>query len=402
MKYALLFVCVCACGSSPAVVTDGGTDDGAIVDAASGSDSSASDGGLVDGADASGSPQTGASQASCSGTCSPGTVPTNTVNVVCGANGSSGCSGAIVAPSLMVDNGTGTIENRSYGFYIPSGLKHDGSADGMPAAVFDYSRTGCGTGAANGEYMSSQIGPVADANRFIVIELECLSGTTNPLHPETDCGTTCSAAKSPSDNPYIRAAVLDATTRFSIDPARRYLVGGSSAANMARDAICSTSTTPHNSSLFRGIMTMGGGAQALTASKSGVCPSGDKSSFWLMLMGKASPADPYLTMTVGNHSVLGFDDTRGWWASYLGSCQAPNHTTTNGTSDVYDYSGCTNTANASSPFFEAVAVTNGGHMWCGLDAVTAGAPYCTSATNNTNGFSTAQYMWKYFASTTVQ
>ena len=38
-------------------------------------------------------------------------------------------------------------------------------------------------------------------------------------------------------------------------------------------------------------------------------------------------------------------------------------------------------------------------MWCQLDAVTAGAPYCPTATNNTAGFSTAQYMWSYFAST---
>jgi hypothetical protein len=41
-------------------------------------------------------------------------------------------------------------------------------------------------------------------------------------------------------------------------------------------------------------------------------------------------------------------------------------------------------------------------MWCGLDAVTAGAPYCTNASNNTGGFSTADYMWRFFANTTIQ
>ena len=124
---------------------------------------------------------------------------------------------------------------------------------------------------------------------------------------------------------------------------------------------------------------------------------------YFLLMGKASGADPYLTTPVSNHTVLGFDDTRAWWAGYLGGCQAPAHTAT-GTgvaSDVYDYSGCTNTVGAASPMFEAIAVTNGGHMWCNLDAVTAGAPYCTNATNNTGGFSTANVMWTYFANTTI-
>ena len=149
---------------------------------------------------------------------------------------------------------------------------------------------------------------------------------------------------------------------------------------------------------------MGGGAQALAASSSGVCPSGDKRTFWLMLMGKASSADPYTTMSVGNHSVLGFDDTRAWWTSYLGNCASAVHTTigTGISNDVYDYGGCSNTAGASTPFFESIAVTNGGHMWCGLDSVTAGAPYCPNPSNNTGGFSTAEVMWSYFAATTIQ
>ena len=342
---------------------------------------------------------TGASEAICNPSpCSAGATPTATVN--------------------MVNLGTisdGTVgQTRTYGYYVPQNLVHDGSAQGRPAAVFDLSRTACGVNAANGEYLNSQMGPVADNNHFIIIELECTSGTNNWIHPETDCGGaagvngagTCDSATVPSDEPYIKAAVADATTRFNLDPTRRYLIGGSSAANMARDAICSTSQTPHNSTLFRGIMTMGGGANALLNTASGVCPSSDKTTFWLELMGKTSAADPYNTMNIPtsctsacDHTILGFDDTRAWWASYLGNCNAPVHSTTGSgvASDVYDYT-C-NDGHATSPFFEAVAVTNGGHMWCALDS--SPAANCGVGLNNTGGWSTAAYTWNFFANTTT-
>jgi poly(3-hydroxybutyrate) depolymerase len=340
---------------------------------------------------------TGASNAVCNPSpCLAGTVPTGTANLV----------------NLGTINNGSADQTRTYGYYIPQNLLHDGSSQGKPAAVFDLSRTSCGTGAANGEYLNSQMGPIADANHFIIIELECTSGTSNWMHPETDCGGaggvdgagTCDASTAPSDEPYIKAAVADATTRFNLDPTRRYLIGGSSAANMSRDAICSNSQSPHNSTLFRGIMTMGGGANAKLNTDSGVCPSGDKATFWLELSGKATQADPYNTMNIPNacttacdHTILGFDATRTWWASYLGNCSAAMHSTTGSgvLSDVYDYT-C-NDANSTSPFFEAVAVTNGGHMWCGLDSNPAAN--CGVSPNNTGGWSTAAYTWNFFAHT---
>ncbi len=341
----------------------------------------------------------GASQAVCSPSpCSPGTVPDSTTNVV----------------NLGTINNGSADQTRTYGYYIPNNLVHDGSASGKPAAVFDLSRTGCGTGGANGEYLNSQMGPVADANRFIIIELECASGTINWMHPETDCGGAngvngggiCDASTAPSDEPYIKAAVADATTRFHLDSLRRYLVGGSSGANMTRDAICSKSTTPHNSTLFRGIMTMGGGANALLNTKSGVCPSGDKTTFWLEIMGTANQSDPYNTLNIPqgctnncDHTILGFDDTRNWWSNYLGNCSSPVHSTTGSgvLSDIYNYS-C-NDGNSMSPFFEAASVTNGGHMWCRLDSKPAAncQPMYGVTSNNTGGWSTAAFTWNFFA-----
>ncbi|HZL07875.1 MAG TPA: hypothetical protein VFC50_01635 [Candidatus Dormibacteraeota bacterium] len=345
---------------------------------------------------------TGASDATCNPSpCSAGAAPTATVNMV----------------DLGPINDGSTSPDRTYGYYIPQHLVHDGSAQGRPAAVFDLSRTACGTGAANGEYLNSQMGPVADNNNFVIIELECASGNNSWIHPETDCGGaagvtgagTCDSATAPSDEPYIKAAVADATTRFNLDPTRRYLIGGSSAANMARDAICSQSQTPNNSTLFRGIMTMGGGANALLNTTSGVCPSGDKTTFWLELMGQNSGADPYTTIKIPSactstcdHTILGFADTRDWWARYLGNCGAPVHSSIDTISpgvstEVYDYT-C-NDGHATSPFFEAVAVVNGGHMWCGLDS--SPAPNCGIGPNNTNGWKTATYTWNFFAGTTT-
>src|SRR5450432_3928370 len=109
----LVLACSGSHGSAP---DDGAADDAIIVDGVPGNPAG-----------------TGASQASCGGgTCSPGTFPTATANIVCGANGTNGCTNAIATPTLLVDPGSGTAENRSYGYYIPSGLKHDGSPDGMP------------------------------------------------------------------------------------------------------------------------------------------------------------------------------------------------------------------------------------------------------------------------------
>jgi len=151
---------------------------------------------------------------------------------------------------------------------------------------------------------------------------------------------------------------------------------------------------------------MGGGANALLNTTSGVCPSGDKTTFWLELMGQLATADPYNTMnipsactTTCDHTILGFDDTRAWWASYLGNCGAPVHSTTGSgvASNVYDYT-C-NDGNSVSPFFEAVSVTNGGHMWCGLDSTPAAN--CGVGPNNTGGWSTATYTWNFFAKTTT-
>ena len=343
----------------------------------------------------------GASQAICSpGACSSGTAPDGTSNTEITLNN--------------INNGS-VNQTRTYGYYVPTNLLHDGTSQGKPAAVFDLGRQGCNGNGEKNEFLDSNIQSVADSNNFIVIELVCTStGSNSWLHPETDCGGaagvigagTCDSTTVPSDNPYIKAAVADAVSRFHLDSSRLYLVGGSSGANMARDAICSTSQSPHNSTLFRGIMTMGGGANALYGTTSGVCPSGDKSTFWLELMGKTSVADPYNTMNIPSsctstcdHTILGFDSTRNWWASYLGGCQSPAHTMTGSgvLSDVYDYNGCTNTANAASPFFEAVAVTNGGHMWCGLDS--SPASNCGVGSHNTGGWSTASYMWNFFSNT---
>ena len=143
----------------------------------------------------------------------------------------------------------------------------------------------------------------AIADRFVVIVLMPPSIANRPngswLHPQTDCGGaggvvgggSCSSPN-PSDEGYIKAAVADATSRFALDASRRWILGGSAGANMARDALCDSSA------LFRGGMTMGGGANAKYGTTTGACPAGNKHVFYLEISGKNTQQDPYRTINL--------------------------------------------------------------------------------------------------------
>jgi poly(3-hydroxybutyrate) depolymerase len=310
-----------------------------------------------------------------------------------------------------ISNGSGSSA-RTFSYYIPKNLLHDGSAQGKPAAVFLMDPHSCSTPDASSYLSQSQLAPVADANRFVIIGLKCDPAYTGWNHPQVDCsGSTCGTSTAPSDELYIKTAVAKATAQFNIDPQRRYIIGGSSSGNMVDDILCDKSQTPHNSTLFRGAMQMGGGFNAkLNTANGAVCPGGDKNVFRLLIMGNSAgnTSDPYTTINIPatspTHTILGFDDSRAWWSNYLG-CSAPVHTTTGSVvlSDVYSYSGCSNTVSAASPFFEAVGVKNGGHMFCQLDTSPA-QPVCANlspsrTSNNTGGWNTAQFTWNFFANT---
>jgi poly(3-hydroxybutyrate) depolymerase len=298
-----------------------------------------------------------------------------------------------------VSDGT-TTETRHYGYYVPAGLVLDDPAH-PASAVFFLSGGGGSHESAQliDELADTKLAAGADANRFVVIVLmppsvaERSAGSW--LHPQTDCGGaggvvgagSCDSSSAPSDEGYIAASVKDAISRFNLDRGRLWIVGGSSGANMARDALCDSSQ------LFRGGMTLGGGANALYGKASGVCPAGNKRVFYLEVSGKNTQQDPYKTINLpsGDHTILGLDDTRAWWSSYMG-CDPAVHTTA-GISDVYDYS-CPNQPLSSQ--FEAVAVTGGGHTWCFLD--TDPDPHCNRAPNATGGWSTAAWAFGWFTS----
>jgi poly(3-hydroxybutyrate) depolymerase len=260
-------------------------------------------------------------------------------------------------------------------------------------------------GASNATLARSGLMQVADANRFVIVMLvppPAGGSHTGWYHPQTDCGGAagvvgggnCGASStSPSDVPYVMAAVNSIKNVYpNLDTSRFYDVGGSSGANMARELICDS----RSASTFRGVATLGGGANAKYGTTgSGSCPAGVKDRFYLEIVGKNSQQDPYSTFNVGtDHSILGYNNTRAWWSSYLGGCSAPVHMMTGSgvLSDVNDYS-CTNVPQSSQ--FEAVAVTNGGHTWCALDTTPQTA--CGVASNNTGGWATAPWVWNWFA-----
>ncbi len=326
--------------------------------------------------------------------CTPGTLP-------------SWPSTAVVNLGPVSDGAN--TDTRYYAYYVPRNLVTTDPSH-PPAAVFFTAGGGADTAQSvlttNAALQRSGLQPLADANSFVVILLlPPVTGASHTgwNHPETDCGGaggvagggTSNLGTSPSDAPYIAAAVSAATVQFNIDPERRYVVGGSSGADAARETICDARTA----SLFRGAATLGGGANArYKTTGPGSCPSGVKTKFYLEVMGKATQQDPYNTIDLasGDHTILGFDDTRNWWSSYMG-CSAPVHSTIGSgvLSDVYDYT-C---PHASSPQFEAVAMTNGGHTWCNLDTTPASA--CGVGSNNTGGWKTATWVWRFFANTTT-
>ena len=371
---------------------DGGSDtmDAAIVSDAGGSDAGAdTDAGTI--VVAAG---TGASLGVCRPSpCVSSTVPSwPSTNVVDMGN---------------VDNGL-AAERRYYAYYVPRNLVTDDPAH-PPAAIF-FVAGGGGASASStivpGDFDKSKLQAVADAHRLVVIVLmppPASAGRTGWLHPQIDCSgggppaSACGRSTSPSDEPYVKAAVLAATARFGIDPARRYAVGGSSGGAMTRDIECDASQTPSNSTLFRGFMWLGNGANAPMGGTAGVCPSGNVQAFTLIVMGKDSGQGPYLTRHLSDHDILGFDDSRAWFAGWLSGCAAAVHTTTPGSGapvhDVYDYT-C---AHGATPQLEAVAVTRGGHTWCNLDDIQG--TRCTTPDPDTNTWSTAEWMWRFFAGT---
>jgi poly(3-hydroxybutyrate) depolymerase len=307
-----------------------------------------------------------------------------------------------------VSDGSRTM-TRHYGYYVPANLVTNDPSH-PASAIFFLSGGG---GSHEGSQLIDELADTkmiaqANADRFVVIVLMPPSIADRPngswQHPQTDCGGaggvvgggSCSSSPIPSDEGYIKAAVADATSRFGLDASRRWILGGSAGANMARDALCDSS------SLFRGGMTMGGGANARYGTATGACPAGNKHVFYLELSGKNTQQDPYRTISIPSnctsacdHTILGLDATRTWWSSYLGGCAAPVHTTTGSgvLSDVYDYS-CSNVPTSSQ--FRAVAVTGGGHTWCNLD--TAPDPHCNVASNPSGGWSTAAYTFAWFTS----
>ncbi len=357
------------------------------------------------GADQSSAETTGASLAICSPSpCTTGVTP-------------SGSSGGTNFVSLGNISDGVRSQARSLAYSIPVNLKHDGSADGSPAALFYTGGGGgtCGGAAIGNEFNDSKAAAAAVAYRMVIVMLQpedCnVSGhRTGWAHPQIDCtGSVCGSTSVPTDEPYIAAAYNWACSGAGVailhlDCDRLYMSGASSGGAIPREVQCDN--VYGNATRFRGVAWISNSPNA-TGAGAIACPSGNKTTFTMHVIGMSSGSDATSTNLgplVDGHLILSFDNTRAAWAGYLGTCGTAVSTaigTPSAANTQYDYT-CTG---ASTPMFRAVKIINGGHSYCNLDNV-QGTP-CTgnvppTPTNptgtNRNGWSTMLQEFEFFAS----
>ncbi len=339
-----------------------------------------------------GTSTSGASQAICTSPCTAGVTP-------------SGSSGGTNFVSLGNISDGVRLQGRSLAYSIPVNLKHDGSADGSPAAIFSLVGGGadCGGAKLASDFTDSKIAAAAATYRMVVVMLQpedCNGNGGSPrrgwVGSSIQCGgipSVCPDASytgAPTDMPYLKAAVDWACSGAGVailhlDCTRLYLTGGSSGGGFVRAAQCDNVTSPSNGTLFRGFAWVSNEPNAVKpGGTSGICPNSNKSGFTFLVIGKISGSDATTTdLSLSDHLILSFDHTRTWWSGYNTACGAAVQSTAGTGNDVYDYT-CTG---ASTPLFHAVFVGGGGHSYCELDD-TRGSP-CTSTTDHaTNGWST--------------
>ncbi len=294
-------------------------------------------------------------------------------------------------------------------------LKHDGSADGSPAAIFSLVGGGgdCGGAKLGTDFTDSKIAAAAVTYKMVVVMLQpedCnVSGHRNGWEGSSiQCGGSPSVCPetaytgSPTDMPYIKAAVAWACSGAGVailhlDCTRLYLTGGSSGGGFARAVQCDNVTSPSNSTLFRGFAWVSNEPNAVKpGGTSGICPNSNKSAFTFLVVGKSSGSDATtVDLSLSDHLILSFDHTRTWWSGYLNGCAAAVHTTVgtpSASNDVYDYT-CTG---ATTPLFHAAFITGGGHSYCNLDD-TRGTPCALTSDPSTNGWSTLDEVLSYFS-----
>ncbi len=354
------------------------------------------------GADQSTAETTGASLAICSPSpCTTGVTP-------------SGSSGGTNNVSLGNISDGVRLQARSLAYSIPVNLKHDGSADGSPAAIFSLVGGGgdCGGAKLATDFTDSKIAAAAVTYKMVVVMLQpedCNGNGGSPRrgwgHADIDCGGIPSAcpptggSSVPQDSNYVKAAVDWACTGAGVailhlDCTRLYLTGGSSGGAGVRAIQCDTVQSTSLGSSFRGYAWVSNEPNAVKpGGTSGICPNNNKSSFTFLVVGKSSGSDATTTdLSLSDHLILSFDHTRTWWSGYNTGCATAVHTVV-GTNDIYDYT-CTG---ASTPLFHAAFITGGGHSYCELDD-TRGSP-CTGTTDHaTNGWSTLMEVLSFFAS----
>jgi poly(3-hydroxybutyrate) depolymerase len=346
--------------------------------------------------------QTGASKATCSTSpCHSGAIPNG--------SGQNGCTAGTYATNIValgkISNGS-VSECRLYGYYKPANLS------GLAATVLVAPGANglCGGNDVGHVFKDSRWQSVADANRLVLILLakpgspSCRSGwyAPNIQIPQPGAGT-------PSDEPYVRAVLNDATSRLPVDSQRIYLTGASSGGNLVYDVACD----PTNGTRFRGFTAVSAFMQAKLNGSSFVpgtercgAPGGGSTtnnSFFIQnVHGTNDGSVPFggRCLPRESHCIVSFAENARWWAQHMGCAARPTVTmfgSPSALNEKDDYSSCTFGSPAVS--YESVKVKNGCHAWNGLDAHPAFPSTCPGnpSTNNTNSFYTAQTIWDWFS-----
>ena len=225
--------------------------------------------------------------------------------------------------TVRADNGAGSVIDRYYSVYRPSGLTNSPTNKAPAVLVFgrsvfvrpkrdlaalqrvaNYSRLPTPTASSSSTWRSQTAG----GHRYV-------PGTTARstfLHPSDAL----------DDEPYVHAVIHDILDKQNVDPARIYLTGASSGGAMVQAIACD----PANSVLLRGIAALSEYLPVGVSSGQPVgeprCSSTNRNLFVQIQGGTADPNVPYNGICLPSHCVSSFASTVAFWQRHLG-CSAP-------------------------------------------------------------------------------
>jgi polyhydroxybutyrate depolymerase len=290
--------------------------------------------------------------------------------------------------TVQADNGAGSVVDRYYSVYRPSGLTNSPTNKAPAVLVFGRAAS-CGPSEISRLFNESQLQPVADANRFIVVYMasQTAGGRLCAWHHRAiDLPPTPSDAL--DDEPYVTAVIHDILVKQNVDPARIYATGASSGGAMVQAIACD----PANSVLLRGIAALSEYLPVGVSSGQPVgeprCSSTNRNLFVQIQGGTADPNVPYNGICLPSHCVSSFASTVAFWQRHLG-CSAPV-TTRFGSPQAVNVKTTFTRCAFGTNGVEGITVQNGLHSYAGLNDSTNGAA-------NTDGFVPGDAMWAFFS-----